>query len=73
MMIHPDTWFDTHQHEQKTRVAESTKKLALKLQDRNRSTLKDKLLLMSGESFIRIGRRLKGSAQQAYREPQLIK
>ena len=72
-MIHPDSWFDTHRHEQKDRTAKSTKKLAHQLQDRNTATLKNKLLIMSGESFIRVGKRLKGSAYQGLHEPQFIK
>ena len=73
-MIHPDTWFDTHRHEQNERTNKSTNDFANELQSNNESTLKSKVLESSGEMFIRVGKKLKGSAQRPYQQqPQLIK
>ena len=73
-MIHPDTWFETHRHEQNERTNKSIKNLAKELQNSNESSLKDKVLENSGELFIRVGNKLKGSAQRPYQQqPQLIK
>lgn len=74
-MIHPDTWFETHQREQNERTEKNRKNLANQLQDSNNDSLKNKMLSQSGELFIRVGTKLKGSAapKRPYQQPQLIK